>query len=101
VGVLFTLVHLLNPKISLLQEGPQLFFAGTLLTALYFHYKSIWLPAGLHLGNNLFGSAVHTNLPGHSLFGGEGYLYTGLLIIGTVYFLFRLTVRQRSIAVEE
>src|SRR5690606_14651008 len=42
IGSLFTLVHLLNPAIDFTRSGPALFFAGSLLTLLYIHFKSIW-----------------------------------------------------------
>ena len=90
VGFLFMLIHGLNPKISLLKEGPILFLAGTLLTALYFYYRNIWLPVGLHFGNNFFGTITHTNIDEHSLFGSEGYIYTLLLLVAVVFFLLKL-----------
>lgn len=90
MGVLFMLLHALNPQISLMKEGPMLFLAGTLLTALYFCYRNIWLPAGVHFGNNMVGSLVQTNIDSHSLYGSQGYIYTAVLLLATIYFLLKL-----------
>ena len=90
MGLLFMLIHILNPEISLLKDGPVLFLAGTLLTALYFYSRNIWLPAGLHFGNNFFGSVINTDIKGNLLFGSEGYIYTGILLLATLFFLVRL-----------
>jgi membrane protease YdiL (CAAX protease family) len=90
VGILFTLIHLLNPEIHLLKSGPMLFLAGTLLTALYFYYRTIWVPVGLHFANNFFSSITHTHYDGHSVFGSEGYVYTGMLLIAAIFFLWRI-----------
>src|SRR5690554_3004042 len=54
IGLMFMLVHLLNPEINLLKTRPTLFFAGAFLTIVYFYFKSIWLPIELHFGNNYF-----------------------------------------------
>lgn len=90
MGLLFMLVHMLNPEISLLRNGPVLFLAGTLLTSLYFCSRNIWLPAGLHFGNNFFGSVINTGIKSNLLFGSEGYIYTGILLLTTLFFLLRL-----------
>jgi len=90
VGLLFMLIHILNPEISLVKEGPELFLAGTLLTALYFYYRNIWVPVGLHFGNNYFGSIIHTNINDHSLFGSEGYNHIFLLLVAVIFFLMKL-----------
>jgi membrane protease YdiL (CAAX protease family) len=90
MGLLFAVIHLLNPEINMLKNGPVLFMAGTLLTALYFYSRSIWLPAGLHFANNFFGSNISSTVEAHEWFGSEGYIYTGLLLIATVFFLWRL-----------
>lgn len=95
VGVLFMLLHLLNPEINLLVNGPVLFLAGTLLTALYFYYHSIWVPVGLHFANNFFGSYILTSADKHPVFGSEGYIYTALLALATAIFIARLSRRER------
>ena len=77
--LLFMLVHLLNPDITLLKSGPTLFFAGAFLTLVYFHFKTIWLPIGIHFGNNYL--TLRSNLDGHWLFGEEGYFEATILAI--------------------
>jgi membrane protease YdiL (CAAX protease family) len=62
-GLLFALLHLMNPKINLLHDGLELFLAGVLLTISYYASRSFWLPLGLHFGNNIFSSLIEkTNL---------------------------------------
>ncbi len=82
-GLLFMLVHLLNPEINLLKTGPALFFAGAFLTSVYFYYKTIWLPVGLHFGNNYL--SLQTPVEGHWLVGNEGYL--GAVLPAILFFL--------------
>jgi membrane protease YdiL (CAAX protease family) len=83
------LVHLLNPKIDLLKTGPTLFFAGALLTIVYFYFKTIWLPIGLHLGNNY--AIIDTTIEKDWLIGNEGYV--GAFILAVLFLLFvKLTV---------
>jgi membrane protease YdiL (CAAX protease family) len=85
IGLLFMLIHILNPKIDLLKTGPSLFFAGALLTILYFYYKTIWLPVGLHFGNNFIGTVLNTKNDSDVLFGNDGYVsaivLSGLLLV--------------------
>jgi membrane protease YdiL (CAAX protease family) len=57
-GFLFTALHLLNPKINMLKEGPELLLAGTCLTLAYYASKSFYLPLGMHFGNNLLSSII-------------------------------------------
>lgn len=84
IGLLFMLIHLLNPDINLLMKGPTLFFAGALLTIVYFYFKTIWLPIGLHFGNNYF--TFQSNTAKHWLFENEGYL--GALILAVLFLIF-------------
>lgn len=84
IGLLFMLVHLLNPEINLLKTGPTLFFAGAFLTIVYFYFKTIWLPIGLHFGNNYL--TLQTNLDNHWLFGNEGYF--GAIILAIIFLIF-------------
>ncbi|RRJ92879.1 CPBP family intramembrane glutamic endopeptidase [Flavobacterium macacae] len=84
IGLLFMMVHLLNPEINLLKTGPTLFFAGAFLTIVYFYFKTIWLPIGLHFGNNYL--IIQSNLDTHWLFGNEGYL--GAIILALLFLLF-------------
>ncbi len=72
IGLLFMLVHLRNPEINLLKTGLTLFFAGAFLTIVYFYFKTIWLPIGLHFGNNYL--TIQSDLDEHWLYGNEGYL---------------------------
>ena len=85
IGLLFMLVHLLNPEINLLKTGPTLFFAGVFLTIVYFYFKTIWLPIGLHFGNNYL--TLQSNLDNHWLFGNEGYFGAIILAILCVIFI--------------
>jgi len=78
-GLLFMLVHLLNPEINMLKTGPTLFFAGAFLTIVYFYFKTIWLPIGLHFGNNYL--TIQSSLDKHWLFGNEGYFGAVILAI--------------------
>ncbi|MCW3103526.1 MAG: Abortive infection protein [Bacteroidetes bacterium] len=75
-GLLFMLIHLLNPEINILLQGPNLFFAGVLLTLLYLKFKSIWLPLGFHFANNIFSSKVEL-LTGYKLDAGGFLLSSG------------------------
>lgn len=84
IGLLFMLVHLLNPEINLLKTGPTLFFAGAFLTIVYFYFKSIWLPIGLHFGNNYL--TLQGSLDKHWLFGNEGYF--GAIILAILFLIF-------------
>lgn len=92
VGLLFMLIHLLNPKIDLLKTGPTLFFAGALLTLLYFYYKTIWLPAGLHFGNNFMGTVLNTNNETEILFGSEGYI--GAIVLAGLFLLYFIKTKK-------
>lgn len=58
IGILFMLIHLLNPQIKIIESGLGLFLAGTFLTLSYFLFESIWIPIGLHFGNNVFGNII-------------------------------------------
>jgi membrane protease YdiL (CAAX protease family) len=57
-GVLFGLVHLLNPHASLWGAFAIAIEAGGMLTAAYVATRNLWLPIGLHFGWNLAGSAL-------------------------------------------
>lgn len=88
MGVLFLIVHILNPEIDLLKKGPALFGAGALLTILYFYYRSIWVPLGVHFGNNYGGGMVPT-ADNHIFFGGDGYCSAIILLLLFIAFAFR------------
>lgn len=91
IGLLFMIVHLMNPEINLLKTGPTLFFAGAFLTIVYFYFKTIWLPIGLHFGNNYL--TIQSNLDKHWLFGNEGYFEAILLAL--LFLLFaKLTLNK-------
>lgn len=98
MGLLFMVIHLLNPEIHLAEQGPVLFLAGTLLTALYFYCRNIWLPAGLHFGNNYFGSLIHTDIQSDRVLGSEGLIYVGLLAVALVVVLVQLRREDRRVA---
>lgn len=94
IGVIFALIHILNPKINLLQTGPSLFFAGALLTIVYFYFKTIWLPIGLHFGNNFSNSIISAKFETNSIFGSDGYI--GALILATLFLIFvKLTIDKQ------
>lgn len=98
IGLLFMLVHLLNPEINLLKTGPTLFFAGAFLTIVYFYFKSIWFPIGLHFGNNYL--TIQSNLDKHWLFGNEGYL--GAIVLALLFLLFvKLTINKTNKRINE
>jgi len=91
IGLLFMLVHVLNPEIDLIKTGPTLFFAGAFLTLVYFYFKTIWLPIGLHFGNNYM--SIESNLDKHSILGTEGYL--GAIVLAILYILLvKLTIKK-------
>jgi membrane protease YdiL (CAAX protease family) len=91
IGLLFMLVHILNPEINLLKKGPTLFFAGAFLTIAYFYFRTIWLPIGLHFGNNYL--SLQTKLENHWLFGNEGYL-GAFILAGFFLVLVKLTINK-------
>ena len=93
IGLLFMLVHLLNPEINMLKTGPTLFFAGAFLTIVYFYFRTVWLPIGLHFGNNYL--TVRSNLNEHWLLGNEGYF--GAIIFAILFLTFvKLTLNKTS-----
>lgn len=55
-GFVFSLLHLMNPKIDFLQDGLQLWLAGYTLSLCYFCFESIWAPIGMHFANNIIQS---------------------------------------------
>ncbi|MCD6013636.1 MAG: hypothetical protein K0Q79_3498 [Flavipsychrobacter sp.] len=81
------LMHAMNPAIDLLKKGPALFFAGALLTILYFYFRSIWIPIGLHFGNNYTGTFLKNKLDTDAFWGGDGYLTAIILGLCFVYFV--------------
>lgn len=92
LGLLFTFVHLLNPSIDFLKSGPSLFFAGSLLTILYFYYKNFWLPLAFHFGNNLTESTIQPNSDLGLFLGSDGYL-TAILLAG-LFFFYALKIKS-------
>ncbi len=89
MGLLFMLIHILNPKFDILNSGLALFFAGFFLTLMYLHYKNIWLPIGLHFGNNYLQSIVESPLEKNLIFGNDGYLSAIILAVFVVYFILK------------
>jgi membrane protease YdiL (CAAX protease family) len=57
-GSVFALLHILNPNVHLLSDGPGLFLAGYTLSVCYFVFKTIWAPIGMHFANNLIENAL-------------------------------------------
>jgi len=96
IGFLFMMVHLFNPEINLLRTGPTLFFAGALLTIVYFYFRNIWLPIGLHFGNNYL--TIQNNLDEHWFFGNEGYF--GAIILAILFLLFVKLIFNRTNTIE-
>ncbi|MBL4703577.1 MAG: CPBP family intramembrane metalloprotease [Flavobacteriales bacterium] len=94
IGALFMLVHALNPEMNLLVSGPGLFFAGALLTILYFTYRTIWLPLGLHFGNNFFGSAIEVQNADDVFLGSDGYL--GTIVLALLYLVFVIKLKKTN-----
>lgn len=93
IGLLFMLIHMMNPEINLLKTGPTLFFAGASLTILYFYFRTIWLPIGLHFGNNYL--TIQSNLDNHCLYGNEGYFGASTLAILYIIFVM-LTINKKN-----
>lgn len=95
IGLLFMLVHLMNPEFDLLRTGPTLFFAGAFLTIIYFYFKTIWVSIGLHFGNNYL--TLESNLDSHWFLGNEGYL--GAIILALLFILFaKLSLNNTKLA---
>ena len=94
IGLLFTLVHLLNPSFDLLKSGPTLFFAGALLTILYFYYMSFWLPLAFHFGNNITESTVQTNADLGLFLGSDGYMTT--IILAALFIFYSLKINPST-----
>ncbi|MEV4055916.1 CPBP family intramembrane glutamic endopeptidase [Amycolatopsis sp. NPDC049688] len=117
-GVLFGLVHLVNPHASLWGALAIAIEAGGMLTAAYVATRRLWLPIGLHFGWNfaaagLFGTEVSGNGTPQGLldavtsgpavitggsFGPEGSLYSVLFCsLGTAAFLWLAHRRGRLV----
>lgn len=117
-GVLFGLVHLINPHASMWGAIAIAIEAGGMLTAAYVATRSLWLPIGLHFGWNLAGSAifstavsgndtqqglVETTLSGPMLitggdFGPEGSLYSIVFCtLVTIVFMWMAHKRGRLV----
>lgn len=81
IGFLFMAVHLLNPEIDLITRGLALWAAGSFLTISYFYFENIWVPLGVHFGNNYFSSMVSSPLDNNSFWGTDGHYSTLILIM--------------------
>ncbi|MGB6057004.1 MAG: CPBP family intramembrane glutamic endopeptidase [Microthrixaceae bacterium] len=57
-GLLFGLLHLLNPNASLMGAIAIAISAGGMLTAAYIATRKLWVPIGLHFGWNVAASAI-------------------------------------------
>ena len=93
IGLLFMFIHVLNPEINLLKTGPTLFFAGAFLTIVYFYFKTIWLPIGLHFGNNYL--TPETKIENHWLLGTEGFL-SAFILAGLFIVFVKLTLNKKN-----
>ncbi len=58
VGLLFGLLHLLNPNATLVGALAIAIAAGGMLTAAYVATRKLWVPIGLHFGWNFAASAI-------------------------------------------
>lgn len=85
IGLLFMVIHMLNPEFNILLSGPTLFFAGATLTLLYLYYKNIWLPLGLHFGNNFISAHLSDTFSENIFFGSDGYLPA--IILAVIFFI--------------
>jgi membrane protease YdiL (CAAX protease family) len=99
IGALFMGVHMFNPEMRFLEQGPALFFAGAFLTLIYFFYRTIWLPLGVHFGNNIFGSVINVNEQPGTFSLEDGYVSAITLAVLFGYFVFRLRNREMLQAV--
>lgn len=88
-AVVFALLHIMNPKISLIEDGLQLFIAGYALGACYFAFDSIWAPVGMHFANNsiqaFFGKSTEPRT----------IVYTGPLVVIAFILTFAIWRRER------
>ncbi len=57
-GLLFGLLHLLNPNASPMGAIAIAISAGEMLTAAYIATRKLWVPIGLHFGWNVAASAI-------------------------------------------
>ena len=94
MGLLFMLIHVFNPNIDLMKTGPTLFLAGACLTLLYFYFKTIWLPLGMHFGNNYFGDFIAIEAKNHLVFGAEGY--ANAIILAALFLIFIFLSKQND-----
>lgn len=62
IGLLFLLVHFLNPQFDIYSQGLNVFIGGAFLTLLFLRFQNFWLPLGLHFANNIIDSKVHTEV---------------------------------------
>lgn len=95
MGLLFMFIHLLNPKFDIVNSGLTLFFAGTFLTIIYLYYKNIWLPIGLHFGNNHLQSILKSKLDDNLIFGHDGYFSALILAAISIFFIFKINNRRK------
>lgn len=58
IGLLFGLLHLLNPSATLVGALAIAIEAGGMLTAAYIATRKLWVPIGLHFGWNFAASAI-------------------------------------------
>jgi len=94
-GTMFMLIHFLNPAIDLITSGPALVLAGTLLTLCYLRLRTIWVPIGIHFGNNLTQSILPEVNEDGPFWVQDGYMgaLVLLLAIAVVHHLVRLRRR--------
>lgn len=90
IGFLFMALHALNPEIDLFKKGPALFGAGALLSILYFNFKSLWVPIGLHFGNNYAGNMLKNKYSTDIFWGDNGNLSAIILCLSFIFFAIKM-----------
>lgn len=99
VGLLFMLLHVLNPEFDIVNSGLALFFAGTLLTIVYFYYENIWLPLGIHFGNNYLQSILTSHLDKNHFFANDGYMSAIILAALSMYFIIKVRSKEKKLKI--
>ena len=107
VGVLFGLLHLLfNPKYTIFSALNATIF-GWIVSYAYFKTKSVWIPAGIHVGWNYFLGIVygmnffHVLLNGHrvSQFSGAEATAMGSITLFLIGVIIHIIYRNRKLEI--
>lgn len=113
VGILFGLMHLGNPGVTLLAVVNTIAW-GVLIGCAYLRTRTLWLPIGMHFGWNVAMPFLGVNLSGFTMgvtgyelrwradvlwsggaYGLEGSLFTTGVVAGLFFLLYRL-IPQRG-----